>query len=126
MARTYIYAGLHTRRNSGALKHHIHLTNAIHPSHLCSSLLCNLQALLDILPPPHRNRIALMRKPILYRKLEPPGINIRNHDLLRAFQLGHRRTQQAHRPGPKHHHRRILLGHQTSPIRMQRHPQRLQ
>lgn len=64
-----------------------------------------------------------MSEPILYRKVQPPLINIRNNNLLRTLNLRNSRTQQTHGSSTVHNHSSILR-HQAPPESMQRNTKR--
>lgn len=66
-----------------------------------------------------------MSESILYRKVQPPLINIGNDNLLRALDLRNSRTQQTHSSSAVNHHSRILR-HQAPPESMQRNTKRFE
>jgi hypothetical protein len=122
---THEDSGLHTRRHACALKHNIHLANAVDLTNSLSSLPCYRQILIDILSSLHRNEVTCVRESILNREIQPSLIDIRDDNLLCTLNLRHSRTQQPDSSSTINHHSRALR-HQAPSESMQRNPKRLQ
>lgn len=89
-SKTHVDSSLYARWHTCTLKDNIDLTNVVHLANLCSSILRNLEVLVDILPSLHGHRVAVVCKAILHGKVQSSRVNVCDYHLLSSFQLCNR------------------------------------